>query len=42
MIKLATEYAPELPAIMGVESEIREALINLILTRWTPCRMVEL
>jgi signal transduction histidine kinase/ActR/RegA family two-component response regulator len=30
MIKLETNLAPELPAIMGVESEIREALINLI------------
>ncbi len=30
MIKLATEFAPELPAIMGVEGEIREALVNLI------------
>ncbi|HEX3799947.1 MAG TPA: ATP-binding protein [Verrucomicrobiae bacterium] len=30
MIKLATEFEPDLPVVMGVESEIREALINLI------------
>ena len=30
MVKLNTELSAELPAIMGVESEIREALINLI------------
>jgi signal transduction histidine kinase/ActR/RegA family two-component response regulator len=30
VIKMQTELAPELPAIMGIESEIREALINLI------------
>ena len=30
MIELETELAPDLPAIMGVESEIREALINLV------------
>jgi CheY-like chemotaxis protein len=30
VIKMQTELAPELPAIMGSESEIREALINLI------------
>jgi signal transduction histidine kinase/ActR/RegA family two-component response regulator len=30
MINLLTELPPGLPAIMGVESEIREALINLI------------
>jgi signal transduction histidine kinase/ActR/RegA family two-component response regulator len=29
-IKMQTELAPDLPAIMGSESEIREALINLI------------
>jgi nitrogen-specific signal transduction histidine kinase/CheY-like chemotaxis protein len=29
-IDLVTDVAPDLPAIMGVESEIREALINLI------------
>ena len=29
-VKLHTELAPDLPAVMGVESEIREALINLI------------
>lgn len=29
-IKLETEIAPELPPVMGVESEIREALVNLI------------
>jgi len=31
VIEVKTELAAELPAIMGVESEIREALINLIL-----------
>ena len=30
VIETRTEFAPDLPAIMGVESEIREALINLI------------
>jgi CheY-like chemotaxis protein/anti-sigma regulatory factor (Ser/Thr protein kinase) len=30
VIKIATELAPDLPAVMGVESEIREALTNLI------------
>jgi hypothetical protein len=30
VIEMRTEFAPDLPAIMGVESEIREALINLI------------
>ncbi|MFM9434432.1 signal transduction histidine kinase/ActR/RegA family two-component response regulator [Janthinobacterium sp. CG_23.3] len=30
VIELATLLAPELPAVMGVESEIREALINLV------------
>jgi signal transduction histidine kinase/ActR/RegA family two-component response regulator len=30
MIQMVVELAPELPAIMGVESEIREALTNLI------------
>ncbi|MEY2467025.1 MAG: hypothetical protein QOD03_1546, partial [Verrucomicrobiota bacterium] len=30
MIKMETELADDLPAIMGVESEIREALINLV------------
>ena len=29
-IKLQTDFAPDLPAILGVESEIREALVNLI------------
>jgi len=29
-IKVETELAPVLPAILGIESEIREALINLI------------
>jgi len=29
-IKTETDLAPELPAIMGVESEIREALVNLV------------
>jgi signal transduction histidine kinase len=30
MIKMQTELALDLPAIMGVESEIRETLINLV------------
>src|SRR6266436_1986180 len=30
-IEVRTELAPDLPAIMGVDNEIREALINLIL-----------
>src|SRR5262249_2904470 len=30
VIELRTELAPDLPAIMGVESELREALINLV------------
>jgi PAS domain S-box-containing protein len=30
VIEVRTELAPELPAIMGVESEIREALTNLV------------
>jgi PAS domain S-box-containing protein len=30
VIRMATELAPELPAVMAVESEIREALVNLI------------
>ncbi len=30
MIELRSELAPELPAILGAESEVREALINLI------------
>jgi hypothetical protein len=30
VIELRTELAPRLPAVMGVESEIREALINLV------------
>ncbi len=30
VIRLATELAPELPAILGVDSEVREALINLV------------
>jgi len=29
-IKLETEFAPDLPAILGVDSEIREALVNLV------------
>ena len=29
-IKLVTEFAPDLPAILGVDSEIREALVNLV------------
>jgi signal transduction histidine kinase/ActR/RegA family two-component response regulator len=29
-IRMETELAPELPAILGVESEIREALVNLV------------
>ena len=31
VIEMQTEFAPDLPAVMGVESEIREALTNLIL-----------
>jgi len=30
VIRLVTELDPELPAMLGVESEVREALINLI------------
>jgi len=30
VIDLETELAPDLPAILGVESEVREALINLV------------
>lgn len=30
VIEMATELAPDLPPIMGVENEIREALVNLI------------
>jgi PAS domain S-box-containing protein len=30
MIRMLTELAPDLPKIMGVESEIREALTNLV------------
>ncbi|MDC8760421.1 ATP-binding protein [Janthinobacterium fluminis] len=30
VIELVTALAPELPAVMGVDSEIREALINLV------------
>jgi PAS domain S-box-containing protein len=30
VIQLLTELAPDLPAIMGIESELREALTNLI------------
>jgi NO-binding membrane sensor protein with MHYT domain/signal transduction histidine kinase/ActR/RegA family two-component response regulator len=30
VIELETELAPDLPAILGVESEVREALINLV------------
>lgn len=30
VIDLRTDLAPDLPAIMGVESELREALINLV------------
>jgi NO-binding membrane sensor protein with MHYT domain/signal transduction histidine kinase/ActR/RegA family two-component response regulator len=30
VIRLETELAPDLPAVLGVESEVREALINLI------------
>jgi PAS domain S-box-containing protein len=30
VIRLATELAPRLPAILGVDSEVREALINLV------------
>ncbi|MDB4793601.1 ATP-binding protein [Methylacidiphilales bacterium] len=29
-VKMETELAPELPTILGVESEIREALVNLV------------
>ena len=29
-IKMETELMPDLPAVMGVESEIREALVNLV------------
>ncbi len=29
VIRLATELAPELPVVMGIQSEVREALINL-------------
>ncbi len=29
-IKLETDFAAELPAVLGVESEIREALLNLV------------
>jgi signal transduction histidine kinase/CHASE3 domain sensor protein/ActR/RegA family two-component response regulator len=31
VIKMEAQPAPELPAVMGAESEIREALINLVL-----------
>jgi len=31
VVELRTELAPELPSILGVESEIREALTNLVL-----------
>jgi signal transduction histidine kinase len=30
VIRLVTELAPDLPAVMGVESEMREALVNLV------------
>jgi CheY-like chemotaxis protein len=30
MVRLSTEFAPDLPAVMGLESEIRDALTNLI------------
>ena len=30
VIRLATELAPRLPAILGVDNEVREALINLV------------
>jgi signal transduction histidine kinase/ActR/RegA family two-component response regulator len=30
VIRMVTEPAPELPLIMGIESELREALINLV------------
>ena len=30
VIRMETELAPELPAVLGVESEIREALVNLV------------
>ena len=29
-IKMETELSPELPAILGIESELREALVNLV------------
>ncbi|HVW20605.1 MAG TPA: ATP-binding protein [Opitutaceae bacterium] len=29
-IKVATELAPDLPPVLGIESEIREALVNLL------------
>jgi len=31
VVEVQTELAPDLPLVMGVESEIREALINLVL-----------
>ncbi|MDR3404912.1 MAG: response regulator [Chthoniobacter sp.] len=31
MVEMRTDLAPDLPAIMGVESEIRDALTNLVL-----------
>ena len=30
VIEMRTDLAPDLPAVMGVESEIREALVNLV------------
>lgn len=30
VIRLQTELAPDLPAVLGVDSEVREALINLV------------
>lgn len=30
VIEMQTEFTPDLPAFMGVESEVREALINLV------------
>jgi PAS domain S-box-containing protein len=30
LIQMRTELAPDLPAIVGIESEIREALVNLV------------
>jgi PAS domain S-box-containing protein len=30
VIEIRTDLAPDLPAVMGVESEIREALVNLV------------